>query len=210
MQHRFLGLALLIVLSSLSAAAAPVASNSGVYPGSKLNFELMLTEKDFLPALKQFVPMIPGVGQVDAACAQIASEQFAKDLSEAIAGLKSVSVKGYILNGGDEEKLIQFYAQKVGLSVGWTQTMRVSDPRGSIRLYVKPELTAMFGLVYTGQQIVIIRTDGKIDVERLAKIAAQLIPMAMHAEQTAPAAPPATTPAPVQAAPAPPAPPEAK
>ncbi len=184
----------LLALPSLAASAA-TAANPSVYPGANLQFEMTLTDKDFLPALKQFLPTIPGMigekmqagqqgpqkpGTEQIAWTQLSSEQLAKDLIDAVGGLKKVSVGGYTLKSADGDKILQFYAQKIGLSSGWLQPLRFNDPKASFRLYVKPDLEEMFGLVVVPNQCIVVRTEGKIDMAKLAKAAAQFAPMAMQ------------------------------
>jgi hypothetical protein len=215
-------LAVLIAVSSLSAfaAVAPAAPAAGsmVYPGANLQFEMSLTDKDFLPAIKQFLPSLPGLvaqhvqsdgpkesPEVAAACAQLQGEQFAKDLMDALSGLHKVSIGGYTIKSADGDKILQFYAQRLGLSSGWLQPLRVNDPKGTFRLYVKPDLEEMFGLFVQSPEFIVIRTEGKVDITKLAKVAALLIPAVMSSDKPQPV----QTPPPAVDQPAPPAPPAA-
>ena len=202
-------LAVLIVLSSLTASAAVTAANPGVYPGAKLQFEMTLTDKDFLPAIKQFLPAIPGIiaqhfpsgapkesKDMEAACAE-----YAKDLVDALSGLHKVSIVGYTIKSADSDRILQFYARTIGLSTGWLQPLRVNDPKGTFRLYVRPDLVEMFGLFVDSKEFVVIRTEGTVDITKLAKVAAALIPAVMNADKSKTD----QTPPPVVEPPAPPA-----
>ena len=185
-------LAVLIVLSSLTASAAVKAGAPGVYPGAKLQFEMTLTDKDFLPAIKQFLPAIPGMiaktvqtgAPKESQDLEAASAEYAKDLVDALSGLHKVSIVGYTVKSADSDKVLQFYARTIGLSSGWLQPLRVNDPKGTFRLYVKPDLEEMFGLFVDSKQFVVVRTVGTIDVTKLARVAAMLIPTVMNADKS--------------------------
>jgi hypothetical protein len=180
-------LTMLLVVSSLLAAAC-TAFGTPAYPGSKLTFEVTLTSKDFLPAIKQFIPAIPGIiseaaksqGAMPVELQKILSEDVAKDVAGALAGLNSVSMTAFEMKSPNSEKLNQFYIQKMGLSKDWLPVMRGGDARGSAFLYVKPGLAATFALGVYPKGYVISRTSGPIDVARLAKAVAQLIPLAIE------------------------------
>lgn len=176
----------MVIMSSLLAAAC-TAFGTPAYPGSELTFEVNLTSRDFLPAIKQFIPAIPGIiseaaksqGAIPVELQKILSEDVAKDVAGALAGLNSVSMTAFEMRSPNSEKLNQFYIQKMGLSKDWLPVMRGGDARGAAFLYVKPGLAATFGLAVYPKGYVITRTSGPIDVARLAKAVAQLIPMAI-------------------------------
>lgn len=189
MRSRFLIVVAVLLLASSFPAFGATAADPSTYPGSGLQFEMTFTDKDFLPALKQFLPMIPGMigeglqqgpqkpGVQPAASTDLSNEQLAKDLMDALSGLKKVSVSGYSLKSSDPGKVLQFYAQKIGLSSGWNQPLKFNDPNASFRLYVKPDLAEMFGLFVAPTQFVVIRTEGRIDVAKLAGMAGKFVPM---------------------------------
>lgn len=220
-----LGLVACVILVAVSVLPATGAATPGgslpMYPGAKFQFEMTLTEKDFLPAIKQFLPTVPGiVGMAAPELAPSAPQQgekseqtpklrealmgetIVKELTAALAGLTKVSVTGYnVPKGIGSDKIADFYMQKFGLSKGWLQTLRAEDPRGSFRLYVKPELEGMFGFGVQNTQVVVFCTEGRIDFEKIGKLAGELIPMAMSMRSGPPA--PGTPPVVVEQSPVP-------
>jgi len=221
---RSLGLVACVILvaASVLPAVGAVASVGSlpIYPGAKFQFEMTLTEKDFLPAIKQFIPMVPGIAgaaipelapsaaqgdkaeKMEKLRGELMGEKIAKGLSAAVAGLTRISVTGYnVPKGVGSDKIAAFYMLKLGLSKGWQQTLRAEDPRGSFRLYVKPELEGMFGFGMQNTQVAVFRTEGRIDVEQIAKLVGDLIPMALSMRPGPPA--PETPPVVVEEAPVP-------
>ena len=207
--NRFLAILVLVLLSGTLFAA------QSVYPGSKLVFDMNLTEKDFLPTVKKVLPAmmgfasarIPGVPQAGENPA-VSYDELAKEVVASLDGLKSVSVAYYELAGVDAAKLTQFYAPKIGLNEGWNPVVRVESPKGqgSFRLYVKPDLEEIFSLAASPKGYVVVHTTGKIDATRLAELAAKTIPAIMSRQPVPKAEPaPAPEPAPDQAPPPAPA-----
>ena len=221
---KWLGLVACVILVAASVLPAIGAATSGgslpMYPGAKFQFEMNLTEKDFLPAIKQFLPTVPrivgtAVPELGPSAAQgdkpeqmaklradLMGETIAKELTAALAGLTKVSVTGYnVPKGIGSDKIADFYMLKLGLSKGWLQTLRAEDPRGSFRLYVKPELEGMFGFGVQNTQVVVFCTEGRIDFEKIGKLAGELIPMAlsMRSGPPAPETPPVVEEVPVPA-----------
>ena len=199
-------LAATLVLVLLSGT---LFATESVYPGSKLVFDMNLTEQDFLPALKKALPglvgiassRIPGIpeaAQQPSACeAALTYDALAKEVLAAVEGLRSVSVSYYELAKPNAAKLIQFYGPKVGLGEDWRPIVRVEDPKGqgSFRLYVKPGLEEMFSLAVAPKGYVVVHTTGPIDMTRLAELAAKIIPD-MMSRQPAPKTEPAPEPSP--------------
>jgi hypothetical protein len=187
-----------------------------VYPKGKVDFELALTEKDFLPAIKQFIPTIPQMAQQalsakgaqgDAARQAIAgviNDEFIKELTACIGGLKQVSVTSFVVPKGTSPAAVgDFYLLKLGLTKGWQRTLRAEQGGSFARLYTKPDLEAMLGIAMDGQRVVIVTTDGRIDFAGLTKLATKMVPLAMQIPQMmqppspdVQPAPPAETPAP--------------
>ena len=208
----------LLVCLALPACAAVPGDSLPIYPKGKLDFEMTLTEKDFLPAIKQFIPMIPEIagkaleaegGKGEAASKALAStinEEFIKELSAAISGLTKVSVMSYAVpKGVTSANIADFYMQKLGLSKGWQRTLRAEQGDSFVRFYVKPDLEAMLGIAMEKQKVFTVCTEGKIDFARLTKLAGKLIPMAIGmrgTQQPQPEAPPTVE---VTPEPAPPA-----
>lgn len=178
-------LAMLVVASLVTATSAFGASDA--YPGAKLMFQMNLTESDFLPALKQFLPALPDTISEIAkqhdpnaeALAKFPVKDLAQDLIYALEGLKSVSVTGYDIKGADSGKLVQFYTEKMGLTKGWLSVIKADHPQGVARLYVKPGVEEMFGLGVHPKGYVVVHTTGKIDTARLGKLASKLLPAAI-------------------------------
>ena len=187
---------LAVVLLTLVVAMVGYSAES-VYPGSKLVFDMNLTEKDFLPALKRALPAMTGIigSKIPGAPEGMETPQFdalAKEVVAALDGLKSVSVAYYELAGVDAGKLTQFYAPKIGLNEGWNPVVRLESPKGQggFRLYVKPDLEEMFSLAVAPKGYVMVHTTGKIDATKLAELAAKTIPQIMSSRQSVPQAEP--------------------
>lgn len=189
-----------LVFAMLIGMAAYSAGAESVYPGSKLVFDMNITEQDFLPALKKALPGMTGIigTRIPGAPQGAETAEFdamAKEVVAALDGLKSVSVAYFELAGVDAAKLTQFYAPKIGLNEGWNPVVRMMDPKGkgSFRLYVKPDLEEIFGLASFPTGYVVVHTTGKIDATRLAELAAKAIPQIMSSRQPVPQAEPAPT-----------------
>lgn len=188
----------LVVLVLLGSLISGVVAAPASFPGSKLVFEMTFTEKDFLPAIKQFIPAMPGVmSQVLGAKMSGGSEEqmkaitdaadmVAKNMVEALSGLQSVSMAGYGVKSADPDKIADFYLTKLGLTKGWSQTLRVTDPngKGSVRLYVKPDLEETFGIFSDKSQLITFQTKGKIDVLKVTKTITDMIPLAIQIATT--------------------------
>lgn len=214
-------LVVLVVLSSLSVyaaghvvrtvhPAAAVAKTVPAYSGTRVEFEMTLTDKDFLPAIKQFLPGLPAMvkgvpGQAGAmveACKGVDFDKLTKQLASAISGLKLVSVVGYqAATPAVSAKIDQYYTQKLGLATDWTPTLIVNEPQGTVHLYTKPDLAGIFAIVLAQKQVFVVRTEGKIDIAQIAKLAAEYAPMMIQAADTPQGQP--NPPAAVQPSPAP-------
>jgi len=182
-----------IMLSTAALYAAEADSSIPIYPGSKVEFELNLTQRDFLPVIRQYISLVPGVlagfiagsqpmgGEEPTGVnpmAALASQDVIEQVQAALAGLNLVSVVAYKPpKNVSAEKVIDLYAREMGLSKGWLTTLRVDQDQGTVRLYVKPELTAMFGMMVDANQVAAFRTDGKIDLVAIGKLAAKYAPM---------------------------------
>lgn len=177
-----------IMLSTAVLYAAEADSPIPVYPGSKVEFELNLTQKDFLPVIRQYISLVPGVlagfiagGEEPAGAnpmAALASQDVINQVQAALAGLNLVSVVAYKPpKEVSAEKVVDLYVKELGLSKGWLTTLRVDQDQGTVRLYVKPELTAMFGVMVDADQVAAFRTDGKIDLVAIGKLAAKYAPL---------------------------------
>ena len=184
--------AILTVLLAVSAMLATCAAYAvPAYPESKLLMEMTLTDQDFLPAIKAFIPAMPGIisavakseGEMPEGMESLFSPEIGQDVSKAVSGLKSVSTSVFEMKSADEEKLLEFYIQKFGLTKGWSQTLKGGDARGFIALYVKPGLEETFGLVVYPQGYIVSRTIGPVDVALLAKTFAKMIPAAITIAQ---------------------------
>ena len=155
-----------------------------------------LTEKDFLPAVKQLLPTMSDIAaQKVGHIANMPYDVLAKSVIEALQGLKSVSVAYYELANPEAGKITQFYVPKIGLTKGWNPIVRMESPQGSFRLYAKPELEEMFSLAVAPKGYVVVHTTGPIDMTRLAELAAKIIPEIMS-RRPAPKTEPAPEPVP--------------
>lgn len=186
-----------IMLSTAVLYAAEADSSIPVYPGSKVQFELNLTQRDFLPVIRQWISLVPGVmagfvarsepaegakqGGVEPEVdpnAALASQEVMDVIQTALGGLNQVSAVSYKPpKDVCPEEVIELYAQKLGLSKGWLTTLRVDQDKVSVRLFVKPELTAMFGVMVNPNQVAAFRTDGKIDLAAIGSLAAKYAPL---------------------------------
>ncbi len=182
-------LTVLLVVSAMLSTC--IAYATAPYPGSKLVFEMNLTDKDFLPAVKEMINAMPGLiteaakseGKMPPGMDQVLSPDVAKDVATALSGLKSISMSAFEMKNPDAEKLIEFYTVKMGLTKGWSQTLRGGDARGYVALYVKPGLEEMFGLAMYDKGYVVARTSGPIDMALLARTFAKMIPAAIKMAQ---------------------------
>lgn len=180
-----------VMLSSASLYAAEADSSIPVYPGSKVEFELNLTQKDFLPVIRQWIGLIPGViGKIlatpepgqqpdpDMQQALAVGAQAARELEAAFAGVNQISVIVYPQpKNVSADKIGDFYVQHAGLGKGWTRPLMVQRPEGSAQLYVKPDLAGMFGIAVGKGYVVAAKVDGKFDLVMIGKIFAELVPM---------------------------------
>jgi ribosomal protein L7/L12 len=193
MRSRFLLFVLIlgVMLSSAALFAAEAASLIPVYPGSKVEFELNLTQKDFLPVIRQWIGLIPGVvgkimatpepgQQPDPAMQQalVAGALAAQQVQAALAGVNQISVIAYTQpKNVSADKIADFYIQKMALGKGWVRPFMVQRPEGSAQLYVKPDFAGMFGIGVGKGYVVAAKVDGKIDLVMLGRIFAELAPM---------------------------------
>lgn len=215
---------LLVVCLPVMVFAAPQPAPSGVqflpvYTGSTINMETNLTDKDFLPIIRQWMTMIPSIMTMAMktdenasqavssdpnlqALANACSEESLKELDNAISGLKLVSTIQYTLPGStDTAKVADYYMLKLGLSKGWVQTLRIEDPRGTMRIYTKPNFESLFGFVITGNKVTSFRTEGKIDLAVISKWATKVLPLMFTTFKTSTIEEPAQTAQPEQPAP---------
>ncbi len=187
-----------------------------MYPGGKVELELNLTEKDFLPLVREAIMEIPSclptilAGEMPTDTAKPQQEGVetevsgvswlglvgvaAKELQEALAGLEQISVIRYRLpEQAPSEQIADFYLGKLGLTKGWMSTLRLEPGRGvMVRLYVKPDLESMFGLMVEPSGVAAVRTEGKVDLTAIGKWAARFIPLVVldrRTETHAPAPP---------------------
>lgn len=194
MRSRIL-LSLIILGIVLSAVPLLAQGAIPVYPGSKPEFALDLTQKDFLPVIRQFIGMVPGLvgkivgaqpsGQADPELEQAlaAGAQAAQAVSAALAGVNQISVVAYPMPKKlSVDKVSDFYIQKAGLSKGWLRPVMVQRPEGSVQLYVKPDMAGIFGFAVGKGYVVAAKVDGRIDLVGLGKVLSELLPMiGMHA-----------------------------
>ncbi len=184
-----------VVLSSAALYAAEADSSIPVYPGNKVEFELNLTQKDFLPVIRQWIGLIPGVvGKILATPepgqqpdpemqqALAVGAQAARELQAAFAGVNQISVIVYpqpMQVSADE--VGAFYVKQMALGTGWTRPVMVRRKEGSVQLYVKPDLAGMFGIAVGKGYVVAAKVDGKIDLVVFGRIFAELAPIiGMH------------------------------
>lgn len=193
MKTRILLIVIILVLATaISSYALPIIP---LYPGAKVSTETNLTNKDFLPVIRQWMLLAPeilnstfqnnpdvGKDQVNNAQLDMLnsafSEQSIKELEAAVSGLQSVSVIDCNLpKGVTSEKVSDFYMQKLGLSKGWTLTFRTEIPNGTIRLYTKENFESFFGFMNTPGKVTVFRTQGKIDLLKVSKWMTNVIPL---------------------------------
>ncbi|MHB1001375.1 MAG: hypothetical protein ACYC27_19220 [Armatimonadota bacterium] len=196
-------LVVMLVLACIPAMSAVVPKTSApavqfvpVYPGSSIEMETNLTDKDFLPIVRQWLTLMPGIvssivipndpaikQEIEkdpriSALMQACNEKSLKDLEIAISGLKLISAIQYsIPKNADQNKLADFYMQKLGLSKEWTLTLRVEDPKGTMRLYSKPDFEGLFGYVISPEKVMAFRTQGKIDLVSVSNWVTKIIPI---------------------------------
>jgi hypothetical protein len=71
----------------------------------------------------------------------------------------------------------------------------MDNPNGTgfVRLYTKPDLTGMFMLVRDNQKVFAVKTEGRIDVSGIGRLAGKYLPMIMSRHETAAPEQPAET-----------------
>lgn len=179
-----------LLWSAVPACAQQASSPISPYPGTSAEFELNLTQQDFLPVIRQWITLVPGAlagylsgmpaGGEENAAPQIAAvmKDVAEQLQVALAGLTQVSVITFRRpEKVGTDQITDFYVRELGLNQGWLRTLAADRPEGSARLYVKPELVAMFGIGITDEYVAVVRTEGKIDFAAIGDLAARYIPM---------------------------------
>lgn len=190
-----------LVGSAVPSLAGDVSySPLPVYPGAKVDVEVNYSDKDFLPAMLEGIKLIPmlvpvaftrvsgppsedGSNQQMPAGMQLGiqaifNEENINEFSTAIADLKHVSLVTYkVPKEGKGEAIADFYMQKLGLTKGWERSVRADQPRGIFRLYVKPDLEGIFGLVVDRNQVIAFRTEGKVDLVALTRLTGKLMPV---------------------------------
>ena len=179
------------VLPALAAnePAAPLP----VYPGGKLTLELNLTERDLLPMVRNLIVMLPGLlgatsgekertasgdqkpgGAAATAVKDALGEgSVVAKLQKVMAGLRQVSVLCYeVPPAAEANRIADFYMEKLGLTKGWQSAVRLEQPRSSFRLYTRPDLEGMFGLLVKDSRVTAFRTVGKVDLTDLGELVA--------------------------------------
>lgn len=178
-----------LIALGLLVSAIPLQAQGPipVYPGSKAEFELNLTQKDFLPLIRQWVGMIPGIaagfagaggppGQNQQLLAM--GQDAARVLQASLANVSQISVVAYPQpKNASMEQLADFYVREMGLDNGWLRTFMGSRPEGSAMLYVKPDLTAIFAAGAGRGYVAAARIDGKVDLEAIGSLVAKYAPM---------------------------------
>ncbi|GEM_PF-2357447 len=193
-------IALGLALSALpSLAQEPIP----VYPGSQAEFELNLSNQDFLPVIRQviglapkvlggFIPMpqhAPDGGQSGQAMPRTESivtmsEEIAKELQAALADVNQISVVAYRQpKDVTADKIAEFYVDKMSLTNGWTRVLAVNTQQGiSAGVYARPGLTGIFAYGTGNGYVGAVKVDGKIDLMRIGEFVAKYAPMiASHA-----------------------------
>ncbi len=177
-----------------------------IYTGGKVDFELNVSEDDFLPAFRQFLglaPVLKIVGfpptaadqekktspqAVDPEMQAKMGEDFVKHLQAAIKGLRQFSVAVYrIPPDVRSDQIANFYMQKLGLTKGWRSILRVDLPQGMFRIYAMPNLEGIFGLIIQNDRVIVGRTIGKIDLASISTLWAKYFPaIAEHMAEVKP------------------------
>lgn len=172
-------LVVLIFVSSLAAFGA----DSAAYPGARLSFQMNLTDKDFLPALKEFLPAIPGIiqdaqksGKKIDGMPQLPYDEIAKAIVDSLAGLKTVTVTGYDLQPLDTAKITQFYAEKMSPAKGWNRLLMVDKAGIALGAYSTTNADQLFGFVTYPKGYITVQTSGKIDVAKFGDIVSKILP----------------------------------
>lgn len=197
---------LIILLAALSAAVPLYAQQAAPpippYPGSKAEFELNLTQQDFLPVIRQWITLAPGAlagflsqsgpvqGMDQNASNEIAQvmKDVATELQSVLAGLNQVSVLAYRRpEQAGAEQITDFYMRELALGQDWLRPFAVDRPEGSAKVFVKPDLAAMIGIGVSSEYVAVARTEGKIDFTALGAMAAKYIPMIVSHLDSGPA-----------------------
>lgn len=191
----FLSCALLLLLlvscSIPTLAMEERASTLPVIDGGKIIFEINLSEDDFLPAIRMWVSIIPGIASATGLTPDPTEPGVTTNLEAALAELRLVSAIGYKYPPlAKPDDILQIYTDQIGLNIGWLLAMRVDDPAIVMRLYTRPGLEGIFGIMVSVEdaEVFAIRTEGKIDLPAIADWMGRLVPQIM--QMIHPAAPP--------------------
>lgn len=180
-------------------AAVPASGNIPVYPGGNVVVELSFTNKDFLPAIREFISLWPtfmsaafapaisksnGQGDqpsqaLEAMLSQM-NETLVPELQAAIADMNQISIVGYTIpKKVKSNQMADFYMQKMGLSKGWMRSITVQDPKGSgsIRVYTKPDLESMLGIAVKESRVLVFQTQGKVDLAAIVRLSGKVTPI---------------------------------
>lgn len=185
-------IAMLCIIAAVPTFAQTAMQKIPVYPGSKIKTEMNLTDKDFIPIVRQWIRIIPtlfelaiqsdtssvdNVGEIGA-IQTLFDDESVKKLESAFSKLESVRIIDYTLPSGvDAAKVSDFYLQKLGLTKGWTLTIRTEGADSSFRLYSKPNFEGFFGLLVKQNEVTVFITAGRIDVPAISEWLMRAIPV---------------------------------
>lgn len=190
-----------VIFAQSAYAAVQTSENLPVYPDGKVAIELNFTNNDFLPAIREFITLwptfisaalAPGVMKSEDKGVQVIqpfeaifaelNESFVPELQAAIADLNHVSVVAYTVpEKVKSDQIADYYMQKMGLSKGWTRSITVQDPKGSgsLRVYTKPDLEGIVGIGIQNTRVVVLRTQGKVDLAAITRLSGKMVPVIM-------------------------------
>lgn len=212
---RLLAAVSLFVLSVPVLAATPKPQSPAfvpLYPGAQIQMQMTLTEKDFLPVIRQWLSMVPMFLQTEqkpggspAGTECLFDDASMKQLQTALIGLKRLSVTSYKVPAGTKgDTVYAYYNSKLGLSKAWVENLMMNTPKGVVRVYTEQGLNGLFGLLVSGSDVTVFRTQGYLNLVAISQWAQRLLLSVMHqpAEtQTAPTSPssvPAPAPPPAE------------
>ena len=173
---RFVGLACLLISLPAFAQAQQQGLDVPVYQGAQKTLDLHLTEKDFLPWIKQ------GVEFLAAMAAQKGVKLPPDAVRRVVGNLREVRAVEFVLPAGYPRTLLDFYDRAFPAERGWRTNLWTLSPDGSSAALVKSkghleEVVLFFaGSKKDRTEAFVARTLGMVDLGALFKLLSTVMP----------------------------------
>jgi len=147
-----------------------------IYQGAQKTLDLHLTEKDFLPWIKQ------GIEFFAALAAQKGVKVTPEEVRKVLGNLSEVRALGYVLPPNYARTLSEFYDERFPAKEGWRTNLWMLAPDGSSAVIVKSkgQLEEMF-ILFAGTkkeaavtEAFVVHTKGAPDLGALFKLLSSL------------------------------------